>query len=62
MYITGILQYLIWPIFIIVSLLIINAGLSYYEKKFPVKDEDWGYWTIWLDPSSRPSYFLPPPL
>lgn len=40
MYITAILQYLIWPVFIIVSWMIIKAGLSYYEKKFPVRDED----------------------
>jgi len=40
MYIIAILQYLIWPVFIIVSWLIIKAGLSYYEKKFPVRDED----------------------
>jgi hypothetical protein len=40
MYISGILQYLIWPIFIIVTWFIIKAGLAYYEKKFPVTDED----------------------
>jgi hypothetical protein len=40
MYITEILQYLIWPAFIIVCWFIIKAGLSCYEKKFPVKDED----------------------
>jgi len=39
MYITGILQYLIWPVFIIVSWLIIKAGLAYYEKKYPVKED-----------------------
>jgi len=40
MYIASILQYLIWPVFIIVSWLIIKAALAYYEKKFPVRDED----------------------
>jgi len=40
MYITEILQYLIWPAFIIASWLIIKASLSYYEKKYPAKDED----------------------
>jgi len=40
MYITAIFQYLIWPVFIIVSWLIIKTALSYYEKKFPVKEED----------------------
>jgi hypothetical protein len=40
MYITGILQYLIWPAFILISWFIIKAGLSYYEKKYPVKDEE----------------------
>jgi hypothetical protein len=40
MYLSAILQYLIWPAFIIVSWLIIKAALSYYEKKFPVRDED----------------------
>jgi hypothetical protein len=40
MYISGLLQYLIWPAFIIVSWLIIKAGLSYYEKRFPAKDEN----------------------
>jgi hypothetical protein len=38
MYITGILQYLIWPAFIIASWFIIKAGLEYYEKKFPAED------------------------
>jgi len=40
MYITGILQYLIWPAFIIISWFIIKAGVKYYEMKFPVKDEE----------------------
>jgi hypothetical protein len=40
MYITGILQYLIWPVFIIAGWFIINAGLEYYEKKFPSADKE----------------------
>jgi hypothetical protein len=40
MYISGILQYLIWPAFIILSWFIIKAGVKYYEKKFPGKDEE----------------------
>jgi hypothetical protein len=40
MYITGILQYLIWPAFIIVSWFIIKAGLDYYEKKFPAEERE----------------------
>jgi len=40
MYLSSILQYLIWPVFIIVSWLIINAALSYYDKKFPVEEKD----------------------
>lgn len=40
MYISGVIQYLIWPAFIIVAWVIIKAGLSYYEKKFPAKDEE----------------------
>jgi hypothetical protein len=38
MYINGIIQYLIWPVFIIVCWFIIKAGLKIYEKKFPVKE------------------------
>jgi len=40
MYISGMLQYLIWPVFIIVSWLIIKAGLSYYEKRFSGKGKE----------------------
>jgi len=40
MYISGLIQYLIWPAFIIASWLIINAGLKIYEKKFPGIDEE----------------------
>jgi len=35
MYIQGILNYLIWPLFIIVSWYIISYALKVYEKKFP---------------------------
>jgi hypothetical protein len=40
MYITGILQYLIWPVFIVVSWFIIKAALALYEKKFPVDNKN----------------------
>jgi hypothetical protein len=41
MYISGILDYLLWPAFIIVSWFVIKAGLNYYEMKFPArKDEE----------------------
>jgi hypothetical protein len=40
MYISGILDYLIWPAFIIISWFIIKAGLYYYERKFPAKGEE----------------------
>jgi hypothetical protein len=35
MYLNEILQYLIWPAFIIISWLSIKFALSVYEKKFP---------------------------
>jgi len=38
MYINEILQYLIWPGFIIISWLSVKYALSYYEKKFPEKE------------------------
>lgn len=40
MYITGILQYLIWPVFIVVSWFIIKAALALYEKKFHVDNKN----------------------
>jgi hypothetical protein len=40
MYISGIIQYLIWPVFIIASWFIISAGLKIYEKKFPEIDKE----------------------
>jgi uncharacterized membrane protein YGL010W len=39
MYIPQILQYLIWPAFIIISWVVIKIGLSYYEKKFPAENK-----------------------
>jgi len=35
MYIAAILQYLIWPVFILVSWFVIDLALRLYEKKFP---------------------------
>jgi len=40
MYISGLVQYLIWPVFIIASWFIIRAGLKIYEKKFPEIDKE----------------------
>jgi hypothetical protein len=40
MYASGILQYLIWPVFIIVNWFIIRAALKYYEKRFPVEKDE----------------------
>jgi hypothetical protein len=40
MYIAEILQYLIWPAFIIISWLIIKGAVEFYEKKFPAREED----------------------
>jgi hypothetical protein len=39
MYIKEILEYLIWPAFIIISLLVIKFSLAAYEKKYPPKEE-----------------------
>jgi len=38
MYIAQILEYLIWPAFIILSWLTIKFALSVYEKKFGEKE------------------------
>jgi hypothetical protein len=38
MYISEILQYLIWPGFIVLSWFAIKYALSVYEKKFPEKE------------------------
>jgi hypothetical protein len=35
MYITGILEYLIWPAFILIAWFAVRFALSAYEKKFP---------------------------
>lgn len=35
MYLTGILMYLIWPAFILLSWFAIKSALNFYEKKFP---------------------------
>jgi hypothetical protein len=37
MYITQILTYLVWPVFILVSWIIIKAAIVLYDKKFEVK-------------------------
>jgi hypothetical protein len=39
MYIIEILQYLIWPAFIVLSWFAVRFALSVYEKKFPEKAE-----------------------
>ena len=38
MYTTAILQYLIWPVFIVVNWFVIDRALRYYGKKFPGLD------------------------
>jgi hypothetical protein len=38
MYLSQILQYLMWPAMILVSYLLIKAALAVYEKKFPGND------------------------
>jgi len=38
MYISAILEYLIWPAFILISWLVIKYSLSAFEKKFPEKE------------------------
>ena len=38
MYISGIIQYLIWPVFILLSWYIIKYALAVYENKFPEKN------------------------
>jgi hypothetical protein len=39
MYISEILQYLIWPGFIILSWFAVKFALSVYEKKFPGEEK-----------------------
>ncbi len=38
MYITQILQYLLWPVMIIVTWFLIRFAVKYYEKRFPDKE------------------------
>jgi hypothetical protein len=38
MYLTEILQYLIWPAFILAAWISVKFALSAYEKKFPEKE------------------------
>jgi hypothetical protein len=38
MYISEILQYLIWPAFIVLSWFAVKLALSVYEKKFPKEE------------------------
>jgi hypothetical protein len=38
MYIKEILQYLLWPAFILVAWISVKIALSAYEKKFPGKE------------------------
>jgi hypothetical protein len=40
MYLSGIIQYLIWPAFILLAVIMVNIALSAYEKKFPGKDSE----------------------
>ena len=40
MYTGEIIQYFIWPVFIVVNWFIIKAALKYYEKRFSVKDDE----------------------
>ena len=39
MYISEIIQYLIWPLLIIVSWFAVKTGLKLYERKFPSKED-----------------------
>ncbi len=40
MYISEILEYLIWPVFILISWFSIKYALSVYEKKFPEEGQE----------------------
>ena len=42
MYISELVKFLIWPIFILVSWFLIRAGLTYYERKFQANDQSIG--------------------
>lgn len=35
MYLTGILEYLIWPAFILIAWFLVRFALSAYDKKYP---------------------------
>jgi len=39
MYISEILQYLLWPLLIAVSWFAIHFAIKQYEKKYPAKEE-----------------------
>lgn len=39
MYTSEIIQYLIWPVFIIISWFAIKTGLKLYERKFPANED-----------------------
>jgi len=38
MYTSAIIEYLIWPAFILLSWIVIKMALSNYEKKFPEQE------------------------
>ncbi|HUX97453.1 MAG TPA: hypothetical protein VMV47_17090 [Bacteroidales bacterium] len=40
MYITEILEYLIWPAFIVISWFTIKYALSVYDKKYPGQEQN----------------------
>jgi hypothetical protein len=40
MYISEILEYLIWPAFILLSWFLVKYALSVYEKKFPDEEQE----------------------
>jgi hypothetical protein len=42
MYISQILQYLLWPALIVISWFAVRFTLSYFEKRFPEKENHTG--------------------
>jgi hypothetical protein len=40
MYISEIIEYLIWPVFILISWFLVKYALSVYEKKFPEEEQE----------------------
>lgn len=40
MYISQIMQYLLWPALVIASWFAVQFALSYFEKKFPDKEKE----------------------